>query len=124
MKKIILAFSFFSFSFLVQAQDTAVHKLSDTLMLDNIEVTSIRAADKAPFTKTNISEQQIEKINLGQDLPFILNQTPSVVVNSDAGNGVGYTGLHILSLIHISEPTRRTPISYAVFCLKKKKKIK
>ena len=25
-----------------------------------------------------------------------------------------------LSLIHISEPTRRTPISYAVFCLKKK----
>src|SRR5665647_1875097 len=29
-----------------------------------------------------------------------------------------------LSLIHISEPTRRTPISYAVFCLKKKKKNK
>ena len=29
-----------------------------------------------------------------------------------------------LSLIHISEPTRRTPISYAVFCLKKKKKKK
>ena len=28
----------------------------------------------------------------------------------------------MLSLIHISEPTRRTPISYAVFCLKKKKK--
>ena len=30
--------------------------------------------------------------------------------------------LSLLSLIHISEPTRRTPISYAVFCLKKKKK--
>ena len=30
--------------------------------------------------------------------------------------------LQVLSLIHISEPTRRTPISYAVFCLKKKKK--
>src|SRR5680860_1790495 len=29
-----------------------------------------------------------------------------------------------LSLIHISEPTRRTPISYAVFCLKKKKNTK
>ena len=28
----------------------------------------------------------------------------------------------VLSLIHISEPTRRTPISYAVFCLKKKRK--
>ena len=30
--------------------------------------------------------------------------------------------VQVLSLIHISEPTRRTPISYAVFCLKKKKK--
>src|SRR5680860_1232296 len=32
-----------------------------------------------------------------------------------------YHATHDLSLIHISEPTRRTPISYAVFCLKKKK---
>src|SRR5678810_680937 len=36
-----------------------------------------------------------DRVNLGQDLPFILNQTPSVVVNSDAGNGVGYTGIRI-----------------------------
>ena len=64
-------------------------------MLENIEITSIRAADKAPFTKTNLSKKQIDKVNLGQDLPFLLNQTPSVVVNSDAGNGVGYTGIHI-----------------------------
>ena len=77
------------------AQDTTHHKLSDTLMLENIEVTSIRATDKAPFTKTNISKTEIEKNNLGQDLPFVLNQLPSVVVNSDAGNGVGYTGISI-----------------------------
>jgi len=77
------------------AQDTSVHKFSDTLMLDNIEITSIRAADKAPFTKTNLDKEQIAKVNLGQDLPFVLNQIPSVVINSDAGNGVGYTGIHI-----------------------------
>src|SRR5665647_3844745 len=35
---------------------------------------------------------------------------------------LGGFGIFTLSLIHISEPTRRTPISYAVFCLKKKKK--
>ena len=29
---------------------------------------------------------------------------------------------YVLSLIHISEPTRQAEISYAVFCLKKKKK--
>ena len=33
-------------------------------------------------------------------------------------------GIHELSLIHISEPTRPEPISYAVFCLKKKKLLK
>jgi iron complex outermembrane recepter protein len=95
MKKILLIISLSGSIFFANAQDTSRHKLSDTLMLENIEVTSIRAADKAPFTKTNLSKEQIEKVNLGQDLPFVLNQTPSVVVNSDAGNGVGYTGIHI-----------------------------
>lgn len=95
MKKIFFAITFISLSYLGKAQDTAIKKNSDTLMLENIEITSIRADDKAPFTKTNISKQQIGKINLGQDLPFILSQTPSAVVNSDAGNGVGYTGIRI-----------------------------
>lgn len=78
-----------------QSQDTASKKFNDTLMLENIEVTSVRASEKAPFTKTNLSRSQIEERNLGQDLPFILNQTPSVVASSDAGNGVGYTNLRI-----------------------------
>ncbi|HEY5461763.1 MAG TPA: TonB-dependent receptor plug domain-containing protein [Hanamia sp.] len=95
MKKILLLSSMVSLHFLVRAQDTSRHKLSDTLMLDNIEVTSIRAADKAPFTKTNLTKQQIANVNLGQDLPFILNSTPSVFVSSDAGNGVGYTEMYI-----------------------------
>src|SRR5258706_3685543 len=68
---------------------------NDTLLLQPIEIKAVRANEKAPFTKTNLSKKEIEKVNLGQDLPFILNQTPSVVVNSDAGNGVGYTGIHI-----------------------------
>jgi iron complex outermembrane receptor protein len=95
MKKIIFAAALLSINFLATAQDSTRHKPGDTLMLENIEVTSIRAADKAPFTKTNISKKEIEKVNLGQDLPFILNQIPSVVVNSDAGNGIGYTGISI-----------------------------
>ncbi|MDQ2719529.1 MAG: TonB-dependent receptor plug domain-containing protein [Bacteroidota bacterium] len=95
MKKFSFTIGLSLLIFFVNAQDTTKNKLRDTLMLENIEVTSTRAADKAPFTKTNLSKQQIEKVNLGQDLPFILNQTPSVVVNSDAGNGVGYTGIHI-----------------------------
>src|SRR6476619_7785809 len=68
---------------------------NDTLLLQPIEIRAIRANEKAPFTKTNLTKKEIEKLNTGQDLPYLLNQTPSVVVNSDAGNGVGYTGIRI-----------------------------
>src|SRR5688572_33063381 len=64
-------------------------------LLSPVEVRAVRAGEKAPFTKTNLSKKEIQKNNLGQDIPFILNQTPSVVANSDAGNGIGYTGLRI-----------------------------
>ena len=60
-----------------------------------VEVRAIRAGENSPFAKTNISKKTLEKINTGVDLPFLLNQTPGVVVNSDAGNGVGYTGIRI-----------------------------
>jgi len=70
-------------------------KFNDTAYLQPVEVLAIKAADKAPFAKTDLTKKDIEKNNLGQDLPFLLDQTPSVVVNSDAGNGVGYTGIRI-----------------------------
>lgn len=63
--------------------------------LQPLEVKALRVNEKAPFTKTDLAKAQIEKQNLGQDIPFLLNLTPSVVVNSDAGNGVGYTGMRI-----------------------------
>ena len=70
-------------------------RFNDTTFLQPIEITAVRAAENAPFAKTNLTKKEIEKNNLGQDLPFLLNQTPSVVINSDAGNGVGYTGIRI-----------------------------
>ncbi|MGZ8516256.1 MAG: TonB-dependent receptor [Chitinophagaceae bacterium] len=78
--------------------DSAKQKQESTdsfYLLTPVEVKAIRAGEKAPFTKTNLSKKEIQKNNLGQDIPFILNQTPSVVVNSDAGAGIGYTGLRI-----------------------------
>ncbi len=64
-------------------------------VLSPVEVKAIRAGENAPFTKTNLTKKEIAKLNLGQDIPFLLNQTPSVVVSSDAGNGIGYTGIRI-----------------------------
>ncbi|HMH24734.1 MAG TPA: TonB-dependent receptor [Puia sp.] len=97
----LLATQFFMAPAAMAQSDAAKNKTAlptrvrDTLFLQPVEVRALRAGDKAPFTKTDIGKGQIEKTNLGQDLPFLLNQTPSVVVNSDAGNGVGYTGIHI-----------------------------
>lgn len=67
----------------------------DSADLPPVEVRAVIAPPTAPFAKTNLDTKEIGRQNLGQDLPFLLNQTPSVVVNSDAGNGVGYTGIHI-----------------------------
>lgn len=70
-------------------------KFNDTALLQPVEVQAIRAAEKAPFAKTDLTKKEMAKTNLGHDLPFLLNETPSVVINSDAGNGVGYTGIRI-----------------------------
>ncbi len=68
---------------------------SDTTTLLPLEINATRANDLTPVTKTNLDKKTIEKNNIGRDLPFILNQTPSVQVNADAGNGIGYTGIRI-----------------------------
>jgi iron complex outermembrane receptor protein len=92
MKKALLLFAFTTF---INYAFTQVFEKQDTVLLQPIEIKAVRVNDKAPFTKTNLSKAEIEKVNLGQDLPFVLSQTPSVVINSDAGNGVGYTGVRI-----------------------------
>lgn len=77
----------------INTTNIALHNYS--YFLEPLEVKSLRASEKAPFAKTNITGKELAKSNLGQDLPFLLNQTPSVVINSDAGNGIGYTGIRI-----------------------------
>jgi iron complex outermembrane receptor protein len=58
-------------------------------------VTASRASDRTATVYTNLSKQDLNKRNFGQDLPYLLDQTPSVVVTSDAGAGVGYTDIRI-----------------------------
>jgi iron complex outermembrane receptor protein len=62
---------------------------------EEVIISSTRLDENAPGTVTNVSKEEIEKNNLGQDLPYLLQQTPSLVTTSDAGAGVGYTGLRI-----------------------------
>ena len=71
-------------------------------LIDEITVLSIRADRKVPTTYSNIKLKEIEANNFGQDLPYILNSLPSTVVTSDAGAGVGYSGIRIRGV----DPTR------------------
>jgi len=63
--------------------------------MEPIEIKAVRAERSYPFTTSYISKQNIQKNNLGQDIPMLLSQLPGAVANSDAGNGIGYTGIRI-----------------------------
>lgn len=63
--------------------------------LDEVFVKAVRVNADSPITHTNVKKEELEKRNLGQDLPILLNFLPSVVTTSDAGAGVGYTGIRV-----------------------------
>jgi iron complex outermembrane recepter protein len=71
-------------------------KLEESNQLtDEVVVSATRANEKSPTVYSTIGKAAIQKQNLGQDLPFLLNWTPSLITTSDAGAGIGYTGLRI-----------------------------
>ncbi len=69
--------------------------IQSAILTEAVVVNATRATDKTPTTFTNVSKAKIQQQNFGQDLPFLLNWTPSVVTTSDAGTGIGYTGIRI-----------------------------
>ncbi|RZM29035.1 MAG: TonB-dependent receptor [Pedobacter sp.] len=80
----------------VQSDMDLNFELSPSAFLaDEVIVNATRANEKSATTYKNLSKEDIRQNNFGQDLPFILNNTPGVVVTSDAGAGVGYTGIRI-----------------------------
>lgn len=80
----------------LQADNKLDFKLNQLVFLGNeIVVSSTRASANSASTYKNIDKETIAKNNFGQDLPFLLDNTPGVVITSDAGAGVGYTGIRI-----------------------------
>ena len=93
MKNLLFNLSFI-FTFSLFSQEIK----QDTTRVQNLEeviVSSIRVKQNAPIAFTNVSKDELGKKNLGQDLPILLNSLTSVVTTSDAGAGVGYTGIRI-----------------------------
>lgn len=100
MKKDLLFFAAFIFGVATTA-DAAKNKAGeriDTLkarQLQEVQVISTRASKKAPLAFTNVSKKDIQAVNYGKDIPYLLALTPSITLTSDAGNGIGYTTLRV-----------------------------
>lgn len=73
----------------MQKDSTSVVKLNEVL------VKAVRVNATSPITHSNIYKRELRKRNLGQDIPILMNYLPNVVTTSDAGAGVGYTGIRV-----------------------------
>jgi iron complex outermembrane recepter protein len=79
------------------AHDTTleINLKPSAIMAAEVIVTATRAATNSPTTYSTVTRKEIEQVNLGQDMPYLLQVSPSVVTTSDAGNGIGYSNLRI-----------------------------
>ncbi|TXG36858.1 TonB-dependent receptor [Seonamhaeicola maritimus] len=96
MKNLFLFLTLFVLSVSVCAQQNQVKQDStNTEKLDEVLVKAVRVDADSPITHSNVKKEELAKRNLGQDLPVLLNYLPSVVTTSDAGAGIGYTGIRV-----------------------------
>ena len=94
MKRILLAAFFISN--ILYSQEKIIDTVQGTKQnLDEVIVKGIRAKFSSPISYSNIYKEKLKNKNLGQDLPILLNFLPSVVTTSDAGAGIGYTGIRV-----------------------------
>ena len=83
---------FYSTFAISQEQNKDTTKVNN---LDEIIVSAVRVTSQSPVTFSNLDKKEIAKRNLGQDIPILMNYLPSVVTTTDAGAGVGYTGIRV-----------------------------
>jgi len=96
MKNLFLFLTLLVLSVSAQAQQNQTQKDSTkTQKLDEVLVNAIRVKKTDPITHSNVTKADLEKRNLGQDIPVLLNYLPSVVSSSDAGAGIGYTYMRV-----------------------------
>ncbi len=113
MKNLFLFLVLFALSLIAQAQNNSkVKDSTKTEKLDEVLVKAVRVDADSPITHTNVSKEELAKRNLGQDIPILLNFLPSVVTTSDAGAGIGYTGIRIRGISGASTNVTINGIQY------------
>ena len=75
---------------------------NDSVLIQQVEVTTTRAKRDTPIAHSNLSRNEIEERNYGEDIPSLLANLPSVVISSESGTGIGSTSFRVRG----SDPTR------------------
>ena len=100
MKHVMSTAAAVAFSLFATAQEQADSAKIDILLLPNVELNEVNvlgtwAQKDDPIAQINLTEKDIEALNTGRDLPYVLQDVAGVVSFSDAGNGVGYTNMRV-----------------------------
>lgn len=96
-----IVFSFLSPSpiekevYITKNTELSIQLEEEDILLDEVLVSAVRVTAQSPVTFSNLNSEELESRNLGQDIPVLMNYLPSVVTTSDAGAGVGYTGIRV-----------------------------
>jgi iron complex outermembrane receptor protein len=100
MNKFMCTAAAAAFSLFATAQEKADSAKIDILLLPNVELNEVNvlgtwAQKDDPIAQINLTEKDVEALNTGRDLPYVLQDVAGVVSFSDAGNGVGYTNMRV-----------------------------
>ena len=95
MKKNLFFLTVILLPFVSSYSEEIVGDSIKSISIQEVEIVSVRATGATPMTYFNLDKETIKSANFGQDIPFLLQLTPSVVATSDAGTGIGYTGFRI-----------------------------
>lgn len=96
IKSIFATMGILALSPCLSAQEQSTDSLQGTkVILDEVFVSAVRVTKESPVTFSNLKKEDFAPRNLGQDIPILMNFLPSVVTTSDAGAGVGYTGIRV-----------------------------
>ncbi|MEN8798257.1 MAG: TonB-dependent receptor [Flavobacteriaceae bacterium] len=96
MKRVFLILLMGFITMIAQSQEVSPDSLkAKEIVLDEVLVSALRATKEIPMTFSDLSKEEIGPRNLGQDIPILMNFLPGVVTTSDAGGGIGYTGIRV-----------------------------
>ena len=82
------------------SRDSARTRADSAQALETVTVSAIRARDEAPISRSRLQREDIEERHHGQDIPLLLQGTPSLTIKSETGTPWGYSYIRLRGMEH------------------------